>query len=529
MPKITDLPLANSVDSDDIIIIEKDGVTSKISFNDFLGGGTLTGPTSSTDNTLPRFNGTTGGVLQGSGVAIDDSDNITTSGSVTASNVSGSNTGDQTITLEGDVTGTGTGTFTVTIPNDTVTFDKIQNLSPNVLLGRTGGSGDVEEISCTSFARTLLDDNNASTARSTLGVVIGTDVQAYSSVLQNTTASFTTADETKLDGIEAGATADQTAEEIQDIAWSVLFEGSQVGINVTYQDSTNTVDFEVRELTPAEFASPNISQWTNDSNYTTNASAIDAVEASNNIFTGTNQFNNTVTADGMTRRTSAGLTFDNNLVLNAGGGTNATLKEKLLIQGSASTSGHLILGEDTDNGTNTVTVIAPASVTANRTQTLPDKDGIFAMTSDFPIKQVVYAETATRSTLTAVIPADNTTPQNTEGTQVLTASITPSSASSKIRIRVAHSSSLSGAGALMTTSLFRDSIVNAITTKSVVLSGNGYFIQTYLEVEDSPSTTSTVTYNVRVGPSSTTMYFNGGSTDYFGGNVKATLILEEIL
>lgn len=32
---------------------------------------------------------------------------------------------------------------------------------------------------------------------------IGTDVQAYSSVLANTTASFTTADETKLDGIEA--------------------------------------------------------------------------------------------------------------------------------------------------------------------------------------------------------------------------------------------------------------------------------------------------------------------------------------
>jgi hypothetical protein len=43
---------------------------------------------------------------------------------------------------------------------------------------------------------------------------IGSSVQGYSSVLANTTASFTTADETKLDGIEAGATADQTASEI---------------------------------------------------------------------------------------------------------------------------------------------------------------------------------------------------------------------------------------------------------------------------------------------------------------------------
>jgi hypothetical protein len=51
----------------------------------------------------------------------------------------------------------------------------------------------------------LSDLSNATTARQNLGVEIGVDVQAYSSVLANTTASFTTADETKLDGIEAGA------------------------------------------------------------------------------------------------------------------------------------------------------------------------------------------------------------------------------------------------------------------------------------------------------------------------------------
>ena len=46
---------------------------------------------------------------------------------------------------------------------------------------------------------------------------IGSSVQAYSAVLDGTTASFTTADETKLDGIETGATADQTGAEIKSL------------------------------------------------------------------------------------------------------------------------------------------------------------------------------------------------------------------------------------------------------------------------------------------------------------------------
>ena len=64
-------------------------------------------------------------------------------------------------------------------------------------------------------ANNLSDVSSADASRTNLGLAIGTDVQAHSAVLDATTASYTTAEETKLSGIETAATADQTAGEIK--------------------------------------------------------------------------------------------------------------------------------------------------------------------------------------------------------------------------------------------------------------------------------------------------------------------------
>lgn len=66
-----------------------------------------------------------------------------------------------------------------------ITYAKIQNVSAtDKILGRaTAGAGVVEEITFTTFARQLADDASFSAMRTTLGLAVGSDVQAYNANL----------------------------------------------------------------------------------------------------------------------------------------------------------------------------------------------------------------------------------------------------------------------------------------------------------------------------------------------------------
>lgn len=71
--------------------------------------------------------------------------------------LTGTNSGDQTITLTGDVTGSGTSSFAATIANDAVTYAKMQNVSAtNRIMGRiTASAGDMEELTAANV-KTIL-------------------------------------------------------------------------------------------------------------------------------------------------------------------------------------------------------------------------------------------------------------------------------------------------------------------------------------------------------------------------------------
>lgn len=93
---------------------------------------------------------------------------VAATGNVTGANLSGTNTGDQTITLTGDVTGSGTGSFAATIGNGVVTLAKQANVpTGTVFYRKTTGSGAPE----VQTLATLKSDLGLSVATDALGAV----------------------------------------------------------------------------------------------------------------------------------------------------------------------------------------------------------------------------------------------------------------------------------------------------------------------------------------------------------------------
>lgn len=145
------------------------------------------------------------------------------------------------------------------------------------------------------------------------------------------------------------------------------------------------------------------------------------------------------------------------------------------------------------------------------------------------VLQTAVATTTTIATVSSSIPYDNTKPQKTEGTEILTVSITPKFANSKILIKALVQGGHSG-DAYNTAALFQDSTADAFASGigSGAASGRAVFAEVVAYI-DAVNTTAR-TYKLRCGTTSGTWWINGTTSGgaLHNGACVTSLIAQEI-
>jgi hypothetical protein len=168
--------------------------------------------------------------------------------------------------------------------------------------------------------------------------------------------------------------------------------------------------------------------------------------------------------------------------------------------------------------------------------------------SDINIPARAYQEYTTNTSITGIIDRDDSLPQNTEGTEILSLSITLKRSDSRVRLRfqgwgtylstpaddcVPWVAALFGSGA----DALRAALSGPAGNNTVSAGDSPPTTCAVLEFEHAPGSVGPHTYTVRVGKQGSggsaittgTFRMNGNtSTRWFGGAAAATLVAEEV-
>ena len=235
------------------ISVTDSGGDGSLSYNSSTGVITYTGPSASevrahlSAGTGVSYSG--GAFSIGQAVATDSNvtfNNVTVSGNLsvdgTTTTVDSTNTtiADRLIELGNGTTGTPANDMGIVLErgDSSNAFMGWDESADSFILGTgsfTGAStGNLTITAADLVVAELTTTNVGITGNITIsGTVDGRDVAT---------------DGSKLDGIESGATADQTVEEIQDIVGTIFTGNTETGITATYQDGDGTIDLVVGTL-----------------------------------------------------------------------------------------------------------------------------------------------------------------------------------------------------------------------------------------------------------------------------------------
>ena len=244
---------------------------------------------------------------------------------------------------------------TSAIPNSQLANDDITIGSTAVALGATQGTfTGLTSLASTTLISGVADAANAITIASGQIVFEGATANDFETTLADTEP---TADHT-ITFPDAGGTVALTS----DIVYPVTLTNSVTLTNKTLTLGNNTISGTFAQFNTAVTDATLVS--TTGSETLTNKS----VNLANNTLTGTFAQFNTAVSDATLVSTTGTETL-----------TNKSLTAPILT-GSSSSAGSIIFKEDTDNGTNSATLVGPAA-TADVTLTLPAETGTVLTTA----------------------------------------------------------------------------------------------------------------------------------------------------
>lgn len=222
-------------------------------------------------------------------------------------------------------------------------------------------------------------------------------------------------------------------------------------------------------------------------------------------------------------RTLTITTGDANRTITLNGDT--TLSGTNTGDGAASTEAYVTIG-------NTAGLSAERALTAGQGITITDagaNNTVTVETVNGSVLQTLQATYTTNAALATTIPFDDTTPQSTEGVQILSQAITPADNTNKVLCRVSvwgctdFSTSFS-----IIAALFRGTTCINVAAQTNPNADSPACVQ--FEFLDSPASASAQTYTVRVGAETGSAIRLNGTTGArrFGGTSACTLTVEEI-
>lgn len=139
-----------------------------------------------------------------------------------------------------------------------------------------------------------------------------------------------------------------------------------------------------------------------------------------------------------------------------------------------------------------------------------------------------YGSYANNSDISTLIPFDDTIPQSTEGTEIITVAITPTRNDTKLRVRASGYASNSVAGNIIS-GIFRDNLTDALAATASYTQGTADIGRIDVVVEVASNAVTPTIFKLRVGPDTGTMRCNGKTTGrMLGGSSRVTLVVEEI-